>query len=73
MSCDVDEATESLEEEALLILQHFHRSIYVTAHSPRPIFSIASPMSQLILQPFCRISISIVAAVEHGGSYSSSS
>ena len=58
---------KGLEEEVLLILQHFHRFTYVTAHSPHyssltslhlrhrssnP--SVASPTSQLVLQPFCR-------------------
>ena len=55
MSCDVGEVTERLENE-----QSF---MYVTAHSPTLLFlylryssfsntSIASPTSQLILQPF---------------------
>ena len=58
MSCDVGESTEGMENELFT---------YVTAHSPTlPSFylhhnsfynpSIASPMSQLILQPFFRFS-----------------
>ena len=61
MNCGVDKAREMLENE--LILQAFRRFTYVTAHFPtlpshylrhssfsNP--SIASPTSQLILQPF---------------------
>ena len=61
------ERRKGLEEEALLILQSVRRFIYVTAHSPtlaslyprNSSFSnpfVASPTSQLILQPFFRFS-----------------
>ena len=49
MTCDVGEATEGLENErrkAKLILHLRHNSFSNT--------SVASPTSQLILQPFCR-------------------
>ena len=59
----------SSPDESSVILQAFHRFTYVTAHSPalpslylrhssfsNP--SVASPTSQLILQPFFRFSFS---------------
>ena len=64
MSCDVGEVIESLENEQSSAFRHF---TYVTAHSPTlpSIYlrhnsfsntSVTSPTSQLILQPFFRLS-----------------
>ena len=64
MSCDIDEATESLENE-LCSFTAFSHFTYVTAYSPtlpslylcHSSFSnpfVASPTSQIILQPFFR-------------------
>ena len=52
MTCDVGKATEGLKNEQSLILQHL--SSLDLRHSSLSNHSVASPTSQLVIQPFRR-------------------